>query len=681
MNSTMKSTDFSDKKQFVYVKESVLRFFLNTYKLQLAASEQDLGKFIYIESQTYGQTETYELQVRRDDKWMSRRMGIAPLGDGTGSKSKCFKVFYDDILVVKIPPSPIRDFEKYIEGIHAERRIAKHLMPDIECIFPSISALLKKIPPFCSESDIFPEDLEQKYIESLRQDTFSQQFLKIGDTFAFFMSLSKHSFFSTVLENMHDRKNKFREEVLEQSDILWDALTFEEKYGADKSTLFFNISDVYTAYEKNVTVLAKKHNILSIPIYKKKEWFLLQLAETDFQKEENLIPPQELSEIFRQMPPDDKKVIEQYRKTMTEYVYHRSFEQNKTKAKAITKNILRLLAVMNTKGVAIRDLKPDNIFVIGDSRFAEFSMGLIDFETAMLLRPYQDEDILQPMMAGTPSYATPSHLFKNEVLTELLTDLPRVMHHQDWYAMMVMIYHTITGDRLFDETRKMLPKIGKIVHNPLPDGMTIQKFFKYCSRTFWQSAQQEFFQKIKTHRQMLDVVEISIPEGFRTLLQQEVSRFKTNLASVIRSHIRSQNIFKSEKSCQDLLRASHKMIRQSRINWEKGVNVPQSQPAIRLRIISFLQKLEELKSEYNEKNRYKELLNKENPQISVYDLLSFMFEVVNTTMYKPEWDDTESICDTELDITDQVSYEKTISVEEISTEETMSYEKTIPESE
>ncbi len=123
------------------------------------------------------------------------------------------------------------------------------------------------------------------------------------------------------------------------------------------------------------------------------------------------------------------------------------------------------------------------------------------------------------------------------------------------------------------------------------------------------------------------------------------------------------------------------MIRQSRINWEKGVNVPQSQPAIRLRIISFLQKLEELKSEYNEKNRYKELLDKENPQISVYDLLSFMFEVVNNTMYKPEWDDTDSICDTELDITEQISYEKTISVEEISTEETMSYEKTIPESE
>jgi hypothetical protein len=317
----------------------------------------------------------------------------------------------------------------------------------------------------------------------------------------------------------------------------------------------------------------------------------------------------------------------------------------------------------------------------GDPRFSEFSMGLIDFETAMLLRPYPYQDILQPMMAGTPSYATPSHLFNNEVLTELLTDLPRVMHHQDWYAMIVMIYHAIIGERLFDETRKMLPKIGKIVHNPLPEGMTMPKFFKYCSRTFWQSARQEFFQKIGNHRQMLDVVEISIPEGFQTILQEEVARFKTTLALSIRSHIRSQHIFKSEKSGQDLLRASHKMIRQSRINWEKGVTVPKSQPAIRLRIISFLQKLEELKSEYNEKSRFKELLDKENSQISVYDLLIFMFEVVINTMYKPEWEDADGISEADFDITDQDSYEKTISVEEISTEETMSYEKTIPESE
>jgi serine/threonine protein kinase len=675
----MKSTDFSDKKQFVYVKESVLRFFLNTYKLQLGASEQDLGKFIYIESQLYGQTETYELQVRRDNKWMSRRMGIAPLGDGTGSKSKCFKVFYDDILVIKIPPSPIKDFEKYIEGIYAERRIANHLMPDVECIFPSISALLKKIPPFSSESDIFPEDLERKYIELLRQDPFFQQYLKIGDTFAFFMSLSKHSFFSSVLEEMHDRKNKLREEIMAQSDVLWDALAFEEKYGADKSTLFFNISDVYTAYEKNIILLAKKYNIFSIPIYKRKEWFLEQLAETDFEKEENPIPAHELTRIFTQMLPDEKNVVEQYRKTMTEYVYHRSFEQNKTKAKAIIRNILTLLAAMERKGVAIRDLKPDNIFVIGDSRFSDFSMGLIDFETAVLLNPCEYEDILQPMMAGTPSYATPSHLFRNEVLTELLANLPRVMHHQDWYAMIVMIYHTITGDRLFEETRKMLPKIGKIVHNPLPEGMTMTKLFKHCSRTFWNSAQQEFLQKIGNHRQMLDVVEISVPEDYQTILQQENAKFKTNLALSIRAHIRAQNIFKSEKSCQDLLRASHKMIRQSRINWEKGVNVPKSQPAIRLRIISFLQKLEELKFQYNEKSRYKELLDKENSQLSVYDLLSFMFEVVITTMYKPEWEEAEGVGSAEFDLTDQVSYEKTISVEEISTEETMSYEKTIPE--
>jgi hypothetical protein len=285
------------------------------------------------------------------------------------------------------------------------------------------------------------------------------------------------------------------------------------------------------------------------------------------------------------------------------------------------------------------------------------------------------------MMAGTPSYATPSHLFRNEVLADMLNDLRRVLHHQDWYAMIVMIYHTITGDRLFEETRKMLPKIGKIVHNPLPEGMTMPKFFRYCSRTFWQSAQQEFLQKTTLHREMLEAVEISVSEDAVIILQQEAARSKTALAAIIRSHVRSQNIFKSEKSLQDLIRASHKMIRQSRINWEKGVNVPQSQPAIRLRIISFLQKLEDLKFQYDEKRRYKELMDKENLQISVYDLLNFMFNVVVNTMYKPEWEEADNVTYADFNLTEQVSYETTISVEEISTEETMSYEKTISESE
>lgn len=680
-----KSTDFSDKKQYVYVKESVLRFFLDTYKLQLGALEQDIGKFIHVGTQVGGQNETYELQVRREGKWVSRRMGIAPLGDGTGSKSKCFKVFYDDILVVKIPPTPIKDFEKYIEGIHAERRIAEHLTPDIECIFPSISALLRKLPLISFESDISVAEIEQKYIEMLITEPQYQEYLKIGDTFAFFMSLSKHSFFSSVMEKMHDRQNKLREEVSEQMDVMWDAVAFEEKYGSDKTWLFFELSNIYALYENTISALTRKYKPASpIPGYKKKEWFLIQLADIEADTENNIVSPEFMQSIgnsFANMPYEEQKTIRQYRKMISEYIYQRSFEQNKTNARSIIRNLLKVTGLLSRKGVAIRDLKPDNIFVIGDMRSADYSMGLIDFETAVVLSTLESKEILQPMLAGTPSYATPSHLFRNEVLTEMLNDLPRVMYHQDWYAMMVMIYHTVTGDRLFEETRKFLPKIGKLIYTPLPEGMTLAKLFKYCSRTFWHTARQEFEQRIENYRKMLEDVEVVIPEEVRLIFQHEVLESRADLAGLMRVHIRSQNIFKSEKSHQDLLKAPHKMIRQSRINWEKGVNVPQTQPAIRLRIISFMQKLEEMKRLSEEKRRYKEILDNVQPHISVYDLLRLMFGVVLNTMYKAEWEELPPDGFSDAEDNARGPYEKTVSVEEFSTEETMSYEKTIPDGE
>ena len=63
---------------------------------------------------------------------------------------------------------------------------------------------------------------------------------------------------------------------------------------------------------------------------------------------------------------------------------------------------------LKAKGIAIRDLKPDNIFVVGGDFLQaanEFSLGLIDFETAVNFS-VKDDEISQPLLAGTPAYAT-----------------------------------------------------------------------------------------------------------------------------------------------------------------------------------------------------------------------------------------------------------------------------------
>ena len=77
----------------------------------------------------------FELGIKGNNDWISRRMSIAPLGEDSGSKSKCFYVIYDTHMVVKIPPEPVTDVAKYIRDIRREVQITSQLAP-VACIVP-----------------------------------------------------------------------------------------------------------------------------------------------------------------------------------------------------------------------------------------------------------------------------------------------------------------------------------------------------------------------------------------------------------------------------------------------------------------------------------------------------------------------------------------------------------------
>ena len=105
-------------------KREIVEFFLNIFKLQMNLSGR-VGQYRLISDADTIADQIFELRAQGKDQWISRRMTISPLGDESGSKSKCFKVIYDDMIVVKIPPVPITDFSKYFESIQAERLIAQ----------------------------------------------------------------------------------------------------------------------------------------------------------------------------------------------------------------------------------------------------------------------------------------------------------------------------------------------------------------------------------------------------------------------------------------------------------------------------------------------------------------------------------------------------------------------------
>ena len=105
-----------------------------------------------------------------------------------------------------------------------------------------------------------------------------------------------------------------------------------------------------------------------------------------------------------------------YRKLALDQAREASFKRNLPVRNALVTNLLDLLQWQGKRRVAIRDLKPDNLFVSGDpSRYPlflssaqDFSVGLIDLETAIICPDSPETPYPQPQLGGTPTYATPS---------------------------------------------------------------------------------------------------------------------------------------------------------------------------------------------------------------------------------------------------------------------------------
>ena len=149
-------------------KLDVVRFFLNIYRLQLGAHADSRVEFSQLAADGSASNEIYELRVRHQGDWVSRRMTIGPLGEESGSKSKCYYVIYDVHLVVKLPAQPSDDFDAYIASIEKEGNIVDKLAPR-ECIIPKVSVILSLIHSLPFIGNVSAELIEEKYVEWLRK--------------------------------------------------------------------------------------------------------------------------------------------------------------------------------------------------------------------------------------------------------------------------------------------------------------------------------------------------------------------------------------------------------------------------------------------------------------------------------------------------------------------------------
>jgi len=629
----------------------ILRYFANLFRLQLNRGSSPCA-WRRISADLRRNEAIFELQVKRgsdkSEEWVTRRMSIGSLGDESGSKSRCYKVVYDNLMVVKIPPSPMIDFKRYLDTIQAERIIAERMMGKIPCITPNVSAILKHHPDFLDIRRDDPERMEESCLRRLRLKPEYREWLKIGEGYAFFMTLSQYPFLGNVITEIHDARESVREEILGQETLLGNPLAYEQIYGSRHGTVFFDLCEMYSLYEKRLAEWLRSHAGHAFPHFRTRQWFLTHLSGSTVQAEENDIPQEAVAQINRLIHGVMNRyarVVRAYWQTMADYIRARTMRRNLGRMCGIITNLLNLLVALRETGVAMRDLKPENVFIIADLSASPllladpeaFSIGLIALETAAVFRPDEGGHIPQPMLAGTPSYATPSHLFPNTLLSEAYPDLPRVLHLQDWHAVNSMIFNVVTGRRLTQETGRLVPTIVKTIQAATLSHQPKAELFEKYSLIFWRKGMEEFHGKLAQYKPQLEKVTISPPDGVARMIHEELAHLTADLEERIRSMVGRQKLFKGSGPRSSLIAASAEAMSRSRRRWRSGELLPQLPPRIRQHITDFMGCLIHLKRIIEWSGRIDDRIQGEAPVLSCHEILTLMFNVVLFTMYRPEW--------------------------------------------
>ncbi len=512
--------DFSD----------VETLFLNLFKKKLgaAAATPTVVEKIPKKGSTPGQI--LKLKVQHDGKWQSRRMSMAPIGEGTGSKSQCFYVIYDTHIVVKIPPKPITDFEDYITRLQAETKIMQRLAPKV-CVIPNLAVILRKIHAFPDADDLPPAQLEDRYIRWLRKFPENQRFLTIGGSFVFFMDLARYFFLSHVADSFHGKDAGLAEEIRADIDILSDFSLFEGKYGRRGSELWPDLNKAYESFRAELNgVIAQSDEQIALSEWDIKELYLSHMAgrDTDLATLNVSVSSRAfLEKRLSQAGAAGSGIKQRYQQMLKHYYKKRLFNRSRPLMGSMVTNLLSLLAWLGTKKIGLRDLKPDNLLVAGNpheyphflTSVKEYTIGLIDLETAVNFECEETARIPQPQLGGTPLYCTPSHFMPNWLLQQIYgDDLPQVFHLQDWYAIITIIFEVITGDHLFKSTSHQIPMMMKSVMQTAAAKGDLKKSFLHFARQFHDNSNVETRENFQLHSRRLQAVTANIPANIQRQL-------------------------------------------------------------------------------------------------------------------------------------------------------------------
>ncbi|MGW8302935.1 MAG: hypothetical protein ACWGNO_12740 [Desulfobacterales bacterium] len=626
----------------------IIDYFLNLFRLQIGADPGVPMKTKALMDSASGSNTVYELRIKHRGEWMRRRMSVGPLGDEAGSKSKCFYVIYDVHLVVKIPVKPISEFEFYNKCIKKEGQIVDKLAPK-ECIVPRVSTIVSMIHKLPESAHLSVDQLEEKYVDWLRSKTQYQKYLKIKNTFVFFMDFSKYYFLSHIVDNLHNVKDAMAQEITENAETIFDNQKFRGRYGKAKEAIGIEICHVYDQCQAAIRQFLTDSGVSpDVSMFRIQTWFLTHLAGKaigikEAGLSENLV--KELNLLIELTLSKQMEAVTACRNTITEYVHRIRFGQNKPQVAGIITNLLDLLAWLRSRRIAMRDLKPDNLLVAGDpAKYPlflmnpdEYELGIIDVETAVDFEISKDGKIKQPLLGGTPFYATPSHFFSNAALSEAFPNLRKILHLQDWYATLVMIFKAVTGELMFEHTARQFAELRNKIKSGQTQGMLQSEIIADVSRAFWRSALMEFQARMNQKEQLLKAIFLTIPDSSKKMFKKVLSKDIVATTEKIKRCINNQTVFESPQSRQRLLDSSPARINQLRIEFENKVKSMRNKSNSHASTIVLLKYLRTLKLHAEQQKQLLIRLEQEVSRISAYTLLGFMFNNLYKSMFREEW--------------------------------------------
>jgi serine/threonine protein kinase len=629
-------------------KQRILKFFFNLFKKQINADPGCPTELFMVETRPTCPNESYEMRVMQNGEWTVRRMSIGMLGQGGGSRSKCFYVIYDSHMVIKIPAVRVSHFLTYNRQVAAEAAIVARLQPR-ECIVPRVSVILESVHKLPYSHELTPEEVEKKYIHLLEVKPAFQEYLKIGGTFAFFMDLAKHFFMSNTLEEIHHGHTSIAQEALQHQDLLWDQRGFVGRYGEEAGAVCHTLRDAYYRCESTLASFVEEAAIIDdVALFRFKQWFLVHLAG------EQLIPQKEdlpadlinkVNEYLREVIQANRNDVNQYRIGVNAYIRDLHFSRHRSQLEGLATNTLDLLAWLGSHALALRDLKPENLFVAGNpdeyplflSDPGKFSIGLIDVETAVAL-DYDDQSRTpQPQLAGTPLYATPTHLYSNTILNEIYDDINNILHLQDWYATIAIIFKIITGENLFVSTAGVFPEIMRRLKILDPTGPDLDSDAGKISLIFWNSASAELRGAIEKHLPLFLQIDVRIPGEFVPIIVKALHRDADQLAKATNKIVEEQTLFTSPAKCKFLRQASVDKIRQMKNKLLQDMDRAAQKDAQQEKMLRLLDRLEKHKAHLERKLEAAAMLKAAQSSITADQLLEAMFQYVCSQMHLSHW--------------------------------------------